>query len=93
MQDLGEPVGEVPAIDEGSIEMKSVGGATTMTRAQSIKSAISKRSQSFKNRFSRSRSAQNNNVGAYSPPTGALFDHESIASNEQMHQEDGGVAM
>ena len=56
--------------EPAEVEMQSVGEAKTMTRAQSIKSAISKRSQSFKNRFSRNRSGVQNDgdAGEYQAP-------------------------
>lgn len=80
-----------------NIEMQSV--KTSNTRAGSIKSALSRGGLSLKNKFSRRnvKSAGGGDVGGYLAPaeeSGAAFDHDSIASNEQqMQQEDGGVAM
>ena len=75
------------SVPPGEYEMKSVRSGTS--RAQTIKSAISRSAGSFKSKFSRKRSG---NVMAQEPLAPAVeggLEDETIATNDQ----EGGVMM
>eukprot|EP00571_Detonula_confervacea_P016246 CAMPEP_0172298458 /NCGR_PEP_ID=MMETSP1058-20130122/1107_1 /TAXON_ID=83371 /ORGANISM="Detonula confervacea, Strain CCMP 353" /LENGTH=348 /DNA_ID=CAMNT_0013007733 /DNA_START=108 /DNA_END=1154 /DNA_ORIENTATION=- len=81
------------------MEMQSV--RTNMSRSASIKSAISKGSMSIRSKFSRSRSARNNDFdnnadGDYQAPIAEEggFDNDSIPSNDDQYDvDDEGVVV